>query len=47
MRTDYNHQVNFSQYHTYCWGKVQTTDPFFASRIHKQLINSSSRRDGN
>jgi Domain of unknown function (DUF4136) len=37
VRTDYNHQVNFSQYHTYCWGKVQTTDPFFASRIQEAV----------
>jgi hypothetical protein len=33
VRTDYNHQVNFSQYHTYCWGKVQTTNPFYVARI--------------
>jgi Domain of unknown function (DUF4136) len=37
VRTDYNHQANFSQYHTYCWGKVQTTDPFFASRIQQAV----------
>ena len=33
VRTDYDHSVNFSQYSTYSWGKVQTTNPFFASRI--------------
>jgi Domain of unknown function (DUF4136) len=33
VRTDYNHQANFSQYHTYCWGKVQTSNPFYVDRI--------------
>jgi Domain of unknown function (DUF4136) len=33
VRTDYDHQANFSQYHTYCWGKVKTTDPFYVARI--------------
>jgi|ERR1700733_407682 hypothetical protein len=37
VRTDYDHQANFSQYHTYSWGKVQTTDPFFASRIQQAV----------
>ena len=29
VQTDYDHTVNFSQYNTYSWGKVQTTNPFF------------------
>jgi hypothetical protein len=33
VRTDYDHSVNFSQYNTYSWGKVHTSNPFFASRI--------------
>jgi len=33
VRTDYDHSVNFSQYNTYSWGKVQATNPFFVSRI--------------
>src|ERR1700678_2721679 len=37
VRTDYNHQTNFSQYHTYSWGKVKTADPFFGSRIQQAV----------
>ncbi len=37
VRTDYNHQANFSQYHSYCWGKVKTADPFFGSRIQQAV----------
>jgi hypothetical protein len=37
VRTDYNHQANFSQYHTYCWGKVSTSDPFFGPRIQQAV----------
>jgi hypothetical protein len=33
VRTDYDHHANFSQYHTYYWEKVQTTDPLWESRI--------------
>ncbi|MFP5229984.1 MAG: DUF4136 domain-containing protein [Acidobacteriota bacterium] len=36
-KTDYNHSVNFSQYHTYSWGKVQTDNPLVAQRIHKAV----------
>jgi len=38
VRTDYNHQTDFSQYHTYSWGKVTTKIPFYADRI-KQEVN--------
>jgi hypothetical protein len=33
VKTDYNHHANFSQYHTYYWAKVQTTDPLWENRI--------------
>jgi hypothetical protein len=33
VRTDYDHHANFSQYHTYYWEKVQTTDPLWEGRI--------------
>src|ERR1700722_11134890 len=39
VRTDYDHSVNFSQYSTYSWGKVQTSNPFFASRIQQAVDN--------
>jgi Domain of unknown function (DUF4136) len=37
VRTDYDHTVNFSQYNTYSWGKVQTSNPFFVSRIQQAV----------
>src|SRR6202521_5975032 len=33
VETDYDHSVNFDQYHTYSWGHVHATDPFFEQRI--------------
>jgi hypothetical protein len=33
----YDHSVNFSQYSTYSWGKVQTSNPFFVSRIQQAV----------
>ena len=38
VRTDYDHGVNFTQYHTYSWGQVQTSDPFYVDRI-KQAVD--------
>jgi hypothetical protein len=37
VRTDYDHSVNFAQYNTYSWGKVQSSNPFFASRIQSAV----------
>ena len=37
VRTDYDHTVNFSQYSTYSWGKVQTSNPFFVARIQQAV----------
>jgi Domain of unknown function (DUF4136) len=31
--TDYDHTANFSQYHTYSWGHVHSSDPLFEQRI--------------
>jgi hypothetical protein len=45
IKTDYNHEANFSQYHTYCWGKVTSADPFFASRI-QQAVNQQLQSKG-
>jgi Domain of unknown function (DUF4136) len=33
VETDYDHSVDFAQYHTYSWGHVHATDPLFESRI--------------
>jgi hypothetical protein len=38
VHTDYDHHANFSQYHTYSWEKVKTTDPLWEPRI-KDAVN--------
>jgi hypothetical protein len=37
VRTDYDHGANFGQYHTYSWGKVQTSNPFYVDRIQQAV----------
>src|SRR5271170_3169022 len=45
VRTDYDHGVNFTQYHTYSWGQVQTSDPFYVDRI-KQAVDQQLQAKG-
>jgi hypothetical protein len=45
VRMDYDHSVNFSQYHTYSWGQVKTSDPFYVDRI-KQAVNQHLQAKG-
>jgi hypothetical protein len=45
VRTDYDHQANFSQYHTYSWGKVKAGDPFYVTRI-QQAVNTQLQAKG-
>jgi hypothetical protein len=33
VKTDYDHHVNFSQYHTYYWEKIKTNDALSQGRI--------------
>jgi hypothetical protein len=40
VKTDYDRGVDFSQFKTYSWEKVQTQDPLWVSRI-KQAINAT------
>jgi hypothetical protein len=37
VKTDYDHHANFSQYHTYYWENVKTTDPLWQSRIQDDV----------
>jgi hypothetical protein len=37
VETDYDHAANFSQYHTYSWGRVHATDPLFEDRIRASV----------
>jgi hypothetical protein len=45
VQTDYNHTANFSQYQTYSWGKVKTTDPFFVTRV-QNAVNQQLQAKG-
>lgn len=45
VRADWNHQVNFEQFHTYSWGQVKVSDPFDADRI-KNAINEQLHKKG-
>lgn len=42
---DYDHSVNFSQYTSYSWGQVKTTNPFFTDRI-KQAVDQQLQAKG-
>jgi hypothetical protein len=37
VQTDYDHSADFSQYHTFSFYKVQTTDPLFVDRIQAEI----------
>src|ERR1700749_4713046 len=45
VQTDYDHSVNFSQYTTYSWAKVQTTDPFYVQRV-QSAVNQQLQAKG-
>src|SRR5258707_10775726 len=45
VKTDYDHNANFSQYKTYSWQKVQTKDPLMVDRI-KDAVNSALAAKG-
>lgn len=37
VRADWDHNVNFSRFHTYSWGPVKVSDPFDTQRIENAL----------
>jgi Domain of unknown function (DUF4136) len=45
VKTDYDRNLNFSQYKTYSWSKVQTKDPLLVDRI-KSAVNSALAAKG-
>src|ERR1700737_3837583 len=45
VKTDYDHNANFSQYKTYSWEKVQTKDPLQVDRI-KDAVNAALSAKG-
>ena len=45
VKTDYDHNVEFSQYKTYSWEKVQTQNPLWVDRI-KGAVNAALAAKG-
>ncbi|MGC9159638.1 MAG: DUF4136 domain-containing protein [Terracidiphilus sp.] len=45
VKTDFDHKVNFANYHTYSWGAVKVSDQFNAQRI-KNSINAALEKKG-
>lgn len=45
LKSDYDHGVDFSKYHTYSWGTVTTANPFYVERI-KRAVNESLQAKG-
>lgn len=45
VHTDFDHNIDFSKYHTYSWGKVTTATPFYQDRI-KKAVDSELQRNG-
>ncbi len=45
IKVDYNHHLNFSQYHTYSWGKVSVSDSLVAQRIQR-VVNEDLQKAG-
>ena len=41
--TDFDRHVNFRSYHTFSFHKVQTTDPFFVSRIEDEITRDLTK----
>jgi hypothetical protein len=37
VRTDYDHHVNFSEYKTYSWAKVETSDSIWDERVKEAV----------
>ncbi len=37
VEADYNHSIDFTQFHTYSWGHVHSSDPFVESRIREDV----------
>jgi uncharacterized protein DUF4136 len=45
VKTDYDHAVDFSQYHTYSWGQIKTSNPLYVDRI-KQAVDQQLAEKG-
>ena len=45
VKTDYDRAIDFSQYKTYSWEKIQTKDPLWVDRI-KEAVNTTLTAKG-
>lgn len=45
VKTDFDHQANFTQYKTFSWQEVKVTDPLWESRI-KNAVNTQLEAKG-
>ena len=45
VRTDYDHRIDFSSYHTYSWGTVKTSNPLYEHRV-KAAIDKDLQAKG-
>src|ERR1700761_4548011 len=45
VQTDFDHSANFSQFTSYSWGSVKTTDPFYVSRV-QSAVNQQLQAKG-
>jgi len=46
VETDYDHAVNFSQYHTYSWGRALPPIPFLSSAFARPSIVTCKLKGG-
>lgn len=37
VKTDYDHKADFSTYHTFSFGRVQTSDPLYEQRVRRDV----------
>jgi hypothetical protein len=44
VHTDYDHQRDFSQYHTYSWTKIHTDNPLWQSRVQDAINNQLDKK---
>lgn len=44
VNTDYNHSVNFSQFHTFSFGQVHGSDELFTDRIRSEIARDLTAR---
>ncbi len=40
VKTDWNHRLNFTQYHTFSFGKVKTSDPLYEHRLRADVTQA-------